>query len=271
MLPHWTEHDVDANGVAIHYVRTGSGEKPPLMLLHGFSDNGLCWLRMARELEREWDIFLPDAHAHGRSQRVQPGEVYDMPADTHALIHALGLQKPVVGGHSMGAATAAALEARFPGTARALLLEDPPWRNPEPPKQEPEKPGPNRFRSWILDLQGKSKQEIIAGGKKQDPNWPEIEWDAWADSKMQLDPNILEAEGTHMDWQDAVAGIHCPTLLITADVAKGAIVPPEIARTVQQTWSNIGVVQIANAGHNIRRDNFDAYMQAVRSFLSSLS
>jgi hypothetical protein len=32
MLPHWKECDLDVNGVKIHYVRTGDGNKPPLVL-----------------------------------------------------------------------------------------------------------------------------------------------------------------------------------------------------------------------------------------------
>ena len=170
----------------------------------------------------------------------------------------------------MGAATAAALEARFPGVARALLLEDPPWRMPEPPKAEAEQPRENPFRSWILDLQEKTKAEIIEGGREQSPNWAESEWDAWADSKQQLDPSILQAQGTHMDWQDAARAIRCPTLLITADTEKQAIVSPEAARLAAQFSPAIQIVQITGAGHNIRRENYADYLQAVRQFLQQL-
>ena len=38
-----------ANGIRIHYLRTG-GEKPPLVLAHGFSDNGSCWASLTRVL-----------------------------------------------------------------------------------------------------------------------------------------------------------------------------------------------------------------------------
>jgi pimeloyl-ACP methyl ester carboxylesterase len=34
--------DVNANGTNIHHYRTG-GAKPPLVLLHGITDSGLCW------------------------------------------------------------------------------------------------------------------------------------------------------------------------------------------------------------------------------------
>ena len=125
MLPHWTANDLVVDGVKIHYTRTGDGSKPPLVLLHGFSDSGLCWPLVAHDLEADYDVILPDARGHGHSARVQPGESIDMAADTAGLIRALGLHRPVLGGHSMGANTSSHVGARYPKLIRALVLEDP--------------------------------------------------------------------------------------------------------------------------------------------------
>lgn len=40
-MPNWQAGDVNVNGIKIHYHRTG-GAKPPLVLAHGITDNGLC-------------------------------------------------------------------------------------------------------------------------------------------------------------------------------------------------------------------------------------
>ena len=37
----WIEGDVLVNGRSFHYTRAG-GNKPPLVLAHGFTDDGLC-------------------------------------------------------------------------------------------------------------------------------------------------------------------------------------------------------------------------------------
>ena len=43
-LPYgWTSGDVKANGITLHYYRTGNGTLPPVVLSHGYTDNGLCW------------------------------------------------------------------------------------------------------------------------------------------------------------------------------------------------------------------------------------
>ncbi len=274
MLPHWTEHEIVVDGIKTHYTRTGAGNKPPLVLLHGFSDNGLCWLPVARDLEEEWDIFLPDARGHGKSERVQAGGSYDHPADTAALIGALGLVKPVVGGHSMGAATASTLEARFPGLVRALILEDPPWREwAPPPKQEQaaqKTPPPNPRWDWLTKLTGRPVEQIIANGKAENPGWPEIEWQPWAESKLQLDTNILQAEGVRMPWQEVAKAIQVPTLLLTGDPSKGAIVSPEIAREAAAVSAAIRIVNIPGVGHSIRRENYSLFLQAVKAFLDEV-
>ena len=104
MYPNWAENDILVAGRNVHYLRTGGDGKPPLILLHGFSDIGLCWLPVARDLEAEFDVILPDAHGHGRSARIQPGEKIDRAGDVAVLIRALGVDRPLVGGHSMGPA-----------------------------------------------------------------------------------------------------------------------------------------------------------------------
>ena len=102
MPTQWTENDITVNNIRIHYTRTGRGDKPPLVLLHGFSDNGKYWLPVARDLEAEYDLILPDGHGHGLSQRVQEGEAVDMAADLAGLIEALGLEQPVGGAFDGG-------------------------------------------------------------------------------------------------------------------------------------------------------------------------
>ena len=68
----YSEGDVSINGVKIHFYRTG-GQKPPFILLHGASDNGLCWSPVAEWLATEYDVIMPDAQGHGKSSRLTPG------------------------------------------------------------------------------------------------------------------------------------------------------------------------------------------------------
>lgn len=61
-----------ANEIRQHFYRTG-GNKPPLLLLHGFMDSTLTWLRTARLLENDYDIIMPDARGRGHTEHLAQG------------------------------------------------------------------------------------------------------------------------------------------------------------------------------------------------------
>src|SRR5260370_10427248 len=66
-MTEWSEGNVQANGITIHYYRTGDNNKPSILLLHGVTDSGLCWSRVAHDLEDDYDVIMTDARGHGRS------------------------------------------------------------------------------------------------------------------------------------------------------------------------------------------------------------
>jgi N-formylmaleamate deformylase len=272
MTHQWFEDDIPVNNASIHYTRTGRGDRPPLILLHGFSDNGKCWTPVAHDLEADYDLILPDARGHGRSSRLKPGEVIDMAGDTAGLIEALKLEQPVVGGHSMGASVASAFGGRYANLARALLLEDPAWHvAPPPTEDQPGEKRPNPFQEWLLGLQNMSVEELMEKCRTENPTWQEAELRPWAESKKQFDFNFLQAPPQiRRTWQEVVKSIVRPTLLITAEPERGAIVTPEIARQAAKMNSHIRVAHLNGAGHNIRRENYAGYLQAVRGFLKDI-
>jgi len=271
-MSNWLAGDILANGIKTHYHRTG-GEKPPLVLAHGFSDNGLCWTRLARALEDDYDLIMPDARGHGLSERVEAGESVDLAADLAGLIEALGLEKPGVVGHSMGAAIAASLAARYGDLVGCAILEDPPWR--EEPPVEPDEGEKGHLDSWrqrLIVIQTKTHDEVMALCREENPKWAEAELDPWADSKLQLDLDVFEASTLSFDpWQEIVPQITCPVLLVTADPDLGSIVTAETAQRVARMLPNGQVVHIGGAGHNIRREQFEAYVKAVTHFLREKS
>jgi pimeloyl-ACP methyl ester carboxylesterase len=270
----WLQSDVQVGGSTIHYARTGGEGKPVIVLAHGFSDSGMCWLPVAQALSDDYDVILPDAVGHGHSSRVQPGQELDLPGDLAGFIQALKLSRPVVGGHSMGASTTATMAARFPQLARALILEDPVWRD-EPVEDLMKPPAPGEPNPWLEFLKSAREQPteaVMAYGRTQNPLWPEGEMRPWAESKQQFDPNFIAArqESWWVDLRSGAKAITVPTLLITAEPEKGSIVTAKIAEEAEDLNPQIQVVQIHNSGHNIRRENPPAYFAAIRAFLAEL-
>lgn len=271
-MAEWQSGFVEVDGLKLHYTRTG-GAKPPVVLAHGFSDDGLCWTPVARALEAVYDVVMVDARGHGRSDGPQQG--YDTPqlaADLAGVIRALGLSRPPVLGHSMGAATALALAVGHPAVPGAILLEDPPavWMPPPADAPSPEQRFAG-FHTWIVELKRKTRDELIAECRARDAGWPEAELGPWADSKLRLSFNVLSRSfGAAPDWASGLGQIACPTLLITGDPGRGALVSPEAGAAFTALMPQARVAHLPGAGHNIRRDQPARYLEAVRAFLAEL-
>tara|TARA_R110002111_G_scaffold148295_1_gene215443 strand:+ start:70 stop:873 length:804 start_codon:yes stop_codon:yes gene_type:complete len=262
----WTEGVIDHGGVSIHYHRTGTADLPPLVLAHGFSDNGLCWNRLAQGLEAHFDIIMPDARNHGQSSRA-PAGLEVMADDLLAVIDGLKLEQPVVLGHSMGASMAADLAARNPATVAKLLLEDPPWTKHQGNDREGDlEKRREGFRQYMSTLEAMSEEQVMAFGKQTNPTWHEADMAAWAASKKQVGAEAME--GLSMGkWADTVDNIRCPSLLLYADGERDAIVTHDIAQQIAGRNDCFKVQHIPAAGHNTRRENFEPYLAAVKSFL----
>ena len=100
------------------------------------------------------------------------------------------------------------------------------------------------------------------------PSWSEAELGPWADAKLRFSIHALARLGTSVpDWETVVAQIRCPALLITADTDRGGLVSAAEAESLQQLIPQLQVAHVPEAGHNIRREQFARYMQAVRTFL----
>ncbi|RYX85995.1 alpha/beta hydrolase [bacterium] len=273
----WMTGDVMVQGVRLHYTRTG-GDLPPLVLAHGFSDDGLCWTPVAQALEAHFDVVMVDARGHGYSQA--PDDGYNAAETAHDLagvISALELHSPIIMGHSMGASTALTLTTLYPQLPRAILLEDPPawWRKPAPTAAT-NKPDNNDWqrntRAWILDLKTQSREQLIEKQGRAAPSWSQLEVELWADAHLRLSPNVLNGR-TLSEERDLslLANITCPTLLITAEPELGAIVTSSDAIALQQLIPHLKTVHIAGAGHSIHREQFGPFMNAVQAFLNDIA
>ena len=273
-MPDWTQGNLQVDGVDLHYYRTG-GDKPPLVLLHGVTDNGLCWTPVARELGATYDVIMPDTQGHGLSGRVSDGFTFmSLAEQLVGLVQSLGLTKPVLMGHSLGAGVAAMAAARYPELPKAVILEDPPWgledAESRPASQDKQAENDEWVR-FITDLPSLSRQEVVARGSKMNPRWTEEEVGCWADAKPQFDPAFFPAlSRPGPSYEETVPQMRCPTLLITSD---GGIVSQATAERATALWqanTPFRWVLLIDAGHNIRRELFEMYCKTIYRFLGEI-
>ncbi len=260
----WAEGFVMANGIRIHYWRTG-GAKPAMVMAHGSSDDGLCWTNFAKEFTASYDIILYDARGHGLSDPPTPYDPPDAQADDlAALIRELKLDKPVVMGHSMGSAAAAWFAAKYPDVPKAVILEDPYLG----PRRNLGGTNPQQRVAQILARNNTTEEDLVANCLKNTPQWGQNECEIWAPSKRLHHPKTaMGPAAMRPAMGELFPRITAPTLILKADSAQDAR-PAE--REVAGHLSKGKLVYIDGAGHNVRRDRKTETVAAVREFLKGI-
>jgi len=264
------EGDVTIDGVKIHYYRSGD-RKPPLVLLHGATDDALCWGRTANDLAEKYDVIMADAQGHGHSDRIGKDFTFsDQTKQAAGLVKKLGLKKPIIMGHSMGAGTTCNVAAEYPNMPKAIILEDPAWGMfpSKPENQEANKARHAEIRSYQTGVSRLPLEEIKAECRKSNPTWPEEEVITWANSRKLWDHGLFDRMMDNMSpYEELAAKAKCPTLLI---IAENGICSRETAEKAAGIWNSKAPFKwayIKGAGHSIRREQYAAFKKAVDDFL----
>lgn len=117
---------VPVAGGALHVARwDGDGDAPVVVAAHGITATHMEWPAVAEALGGDVTLVAPDLRGRGRSNAL-PGP-YGMAAhadDMAAVLDAVGVERAVVVGHSMGAYVAVVMAARFPARVSGLVLVD---------------------------------------------------------------------------------------------------------------------------------------------------
>jgi N-formylmaleamate deformylase len=278
-LSKWSEGTLTANGIQFHYYRPG-GDKPSVVMNHGAGEADLCWTRVAKELQKDYDLILPDARGHGKSASGKGAYSTGMRvADLSGLIRELKLDRPVVGGHSMGADSSMHLAAENPDIVRGVFLEDPPIILPGEKFGNVGKPvNPSdigRLMAKVMRMFKRLPRFIgVLVARRGPMAYTEEDVNSWIDSKKRLSEDFLQSMPTiEMDLSapfEAFKKISVPVLLIIGDKEKMSIVSQETAQEAARVNPKVQVVHLAGASHDIRRTRFDGYLPALKNFLAEI-
>lgn len=257
----WISGICHANGIHIHYLRTG-GCKPPLVLLHGLTGSGRCWIPVARGLAHDYDVVMPDARGHGKSSTPPDGYRYeDYAGDVVGLIKELRLPAPVLVGHSMGGMTAAVIASQRASDIRGVILADPTFLSPQRQREVHESDVVDQHRRLLFFHETELVAQLRARHPHRSPEIIELLAGARLETRIQAF-DILTPPNP--EYRELVRSIQVPVLLVIAD---GGVVSLETARDLQSVNPRLRIEQIQNAGHGLPYDQPDRFESLVRSFL----
>jgi len=100
------------------------GQGPPLIILHGLYGSSDNWVHIARKLQNQFTVYLPDMRNHGRSPWSDIHSYSEMSNDIEELVAAESLSDFLIGGHSMGGKAVALYAVRNPERISGLFLGD---------------------------------------------------------------------------------------------------------------------------------------------------
>ncbi len=109
-----------------HYLDWGPENAPAVVLLHGGNQSAHSWDLVSLALADGYRVVALDQRGHGDSEWSRGAHygIDEMAADAKALIQSLGLERPLVVGHSMGGMVTLALACANPELLRAITVVD---------------------------------------------------------------------------------------------------------------------------------------------------
>ena len=124
---------VDGPTGRLHVVHSGSSAVLPVLFVHSFAGSAAHWEAQMAHLRPTRRVVALDLRGHGQSDSPQTQSAYMVEAmarDIGAAADALGLQRFVLVGHSLGGAVASAYAVAQPQRVAGLVLVGAPGRTP---------------------------------------------------------------------------------------------------------------------------------------------
>lgn len=267
-------HVIDLPAGRFHYLSWGAEqtELPAMLLLHGITSDAMSWVRVGPALADRYRVYALDMRGHGDSIKPAPGaySLRHTADDAAALIETLGLERPVVIGHSWGGATAMVLasgaDSQKPAPELAqVILEDPAHHFGRGDLAD-------KIDFYTRDI-GRPAEVLRPEITASSPGWTTADIDGKIGALQKVTReaviSVFAEAGQAGELLPLLARVAAPTLLIRADRDLGTTLNErdwEQAKSYLLAHSR--AVQIDGASHNIHRSKFDEFMQAVNNFLN---
>ena len=247
-----------------------AGQGPPLILLHGLFGSARNWGAVQKALAGDYRVVALDLRNHGASRRAPDMSYAAQAADVAETMAALGIERAVVLGHSMGGKAAMMLALTRPELVERLIVADIAPR-----------PYPPALRAVVAALQALplhadlTRQEADQALRAAVPEAPirsfllqnlrfEAAPPSWRVGLAEIAAAMPEIEnfappsGAQFEGPAlAMAGALSPYIRTEDHAAFRALFPRR------------GFASIPRAGHRLQAENPEGFLAELRGFLSA--
>jgi len=275
-----------AHGLDLHLLEW-SDEGVPLLLLHGFGNEAHIWDDFAPTVAPHYRTLALDHRGHGDSAW-DPERRYEhetMVADIEAVTEALGIERLVLVGHSLGGRISTLFAGKHPERMAGLVLVDiGPELDPRglirirqdvESDREPVFASLEEYARMLSLAYPATRPETLvhmarhSARRREDGRYvlkidPALRG-AFGDTETDEERETREKEMTRAQWS-ALERITCPTLVVRG--AASDVFDPDVAdRMVDEVLANGRLAVVPRSGHSVMSDNPEGFNEALAAFV----
>ncbi|WP_027078024.1 proline iminopeptidase-family hydrolase [Maribacter antarcticus] len=281
---------LEVEGGKIWYEVFGSGNKTPILVLHGGPGYPSYYLNPLKKLANDRSVILFDQLGCGRSDILTDTNLMTIDAhvaQTRKLIEHLKIEKVIIYGHSWGTTLGTEYYKKYPDNIEALILGSPcidsdMWQNDSDKlvAQLPDSiriPIENHINKSIPDTTALNKAIDYFYDEFYTRKRPHSEAIIKADSSWYAKKSMVyeymfgveeySIDGTlkGYDGKEILKMIQVPVLYITGEYDTAT---PSTVKEYNEMTPNSRLKVIENAGHQTLNDNEEIELNIIESFLS---
>ena len=275
-----------ASGVEVHLRDEGPRDGAPIVLLHGSNADLHTWDAWAEDLKKTHRVIRFDQVGHGLTGP-DPAHDYsraNFTADIAEALDALGIERAIVAGNSMGGKHALSFAVSYPERVAGLILVDGSGA-PLPEEEKPEDdedsgnigftiaqtPGINLLveqitpRSLIRQsLEQSVSNQAVVTEEAVDRYWELLRYPGNRRATLKR----FSAPYDPLTEQE-IASVTAPTLILWGD--EDRLIPVEAGRWLDRIMPNSEIVVYEGIGHLPHEEAPAATLEAVRKWLAKLT
>ena len=260
------------SGVRLNCSEWGDRSNPSILLLHGLQDCGRSWEVFAQSMSSEYRVVALDSRGHGDSDHT-PGHYtfLDYVSDIEATISKLGLENPILIGHSAGGRYAFSYAAQNQKQVKALVVVD---IDPDAVNEswgamfkryKNESDEWDTFEDLVDRIWSRQPQSSEAMVRFQ----AEVMTVSKADGRWvwKRDRNLIY-EYEQPDLWETWRKIVCPTVIIRG--RQSTLFAHETAVKMREELGNCRLAELEGGGHWFYQESPGSFESTVKWFLNSI-
>lgn len=274
---------IDSEGLRLRCVEWGDAQAPAIVALHGLRSFAHTWAPVAAPLAGRWRVIALDQRGRGASDWDPQRRYFTQHylRDLEALVSALGLQRFVLLGHSMGGTTAIAYASQNPQRLHGLVIED------MGPGASAGGAGAERIKRELRDTPDSFADWAAARAywRSKRPKVSDAALEARVQHSMRAEPSgrvvwrhdaagiaqarIAATPAQLVDLWPHVLALRVPTLLLRG--GESDFLTAATAEEMARRNGAIRCAQVPGASHYVHDDSLAGFQAELHPFLNSLA